>query len=290
LHKFIKRLRDALDYAAFRLLAAFFGSLPVEIASSLSGASWRLIAPLLGRHKRALDNLAVAFPEKSLAERERIARAMWDNLGRAFAEFFHLDEVAAESRLALEPTPDLAALRAASPNAVVCGLHMGNWEIVVVAVLRCGYKPAGIYRQISNPRVDDYVRRIRAPLYPGGLFAKSSRAAVQLMRYAKSGGCAAFLADQREGRGAVVPFFGRPAPSPSFPALIAETHDLPLFVARVKRQKGARFSIRVEQVPLRRTGDRDADVLATTAALQATCERFIREAPEQWMWAHRRWA
>lgn len=290
LHNFIKRLRHALDYAAFRLLAAIFGSLPLEAASSFSGACWRLVAPHLKRHKRALDNLAIAFPEKNLGERERIARAMWDNLGRTFAEFFHLAEILESDRIQLDPSPQFAALRAAAPSAIVCGMHMGNWEIVVVAALRSGFKPAGVYQKITNPLVDDYVRRMRAPLYPGGLLEKSSRTAVQLMRIAKAGGCAAFLADQRDSRGLVVPFFGRPAPSAAFPAHLAETFDLPLYAFRVKREKGARFSIKTEPVPLRRSGDRHADIAATTAALQATYERFIRETPEQWMWAHRRWA
>ena len=287
---FIKRLRHALDYAAFRLLAAFFASLPMEVASRFSGFCWRVVAPHLKRHQRALDNLAAAFPEKSLAEREKIARAMWDNLGRTFAEFFHLDEILGGDRIKLDDSPEFASLRAAAPSAVVCGLHMGNWEIVVVAALRCGFKPAGVYQRITNPLVDDFVRRIRAPLYPGGLLDKSSRTAVQMMRYAKAGGCAAFLADQRDTRGIVVPFFGRPAPSTAFPALVAETLDLPLYAFRVKRETGARFSIRTEPVPLQKTGDRDADVAATTASLQAAYERFVREAPEQWMWAHRRWA
>jgi Kdo2-lipid IVA lauroyltransferase/acyltransferase len=289
LYKFYIRMRHALDYAAFRLLAAGFGSLPIETASSFSGWCWRLVAPHLKRHKRALDNLAAAFPEKSLDERERIARAMWDNLGRTFGEFFHLDEIIDGERIQLDPSPEFAALRAVAPSAVVCGMHMGNWEVVVVAALRSGFKPAGVYQKITNPLVDDYVRRIREPLYPGGLLDKSSRTAVQLMRTAKAGGCAAFLADQREGRGLMVPFFGRPAPSTAFPALVAQTFDLPLYAFRVKREKGARFSIRTEPVPLQRTGDRDADVAATTIALQATYERFVREAPEQWMWAHKRW-
>jgi KDO2-lipid IV(A) lauroyltransferase len=289
LQDFIKRLRHALDYAAFRLLAACFGRLPIEAASRFSGFCWRVVAPHLKRHQRALDNLAAAFPEKSLAEREKIARAMWDNLGRTFAEFFHLDELMQGDRIRLEDSAALAALRAAAPSAVVCGLHMGNWEVVVIAALRCGFKPAGVYQKITNPLVDDYIRRIRAPLYPGGLLDKSSRTAVQMMRYAKSGGCAAFLADQRDTRGISVPFFGRPAPSTAFPALVAETLDLPLFAFWVKREKGARFSIMGEQVPLTKTDDRDADVAATTAALQAAYERFVREAPEQWMWAHRRW-
>jgi Kdo2-lipid IVA lauroyltransferase/acyltransferase len=286
----LKHLRHTLEYAAFRLVGAIFASLPIETASGFSGMGWRLIAPHLKRHKRALDNLGAAFPEKTLDEREKIACDMWENLGRTFAEFFHLKELTDGDRVALDPSPQFASLRALAPSAVVCGMHMGNWEVVVLAALRSGFKPAGVYQKISNPLVDDYVRRAREPLYPGGLLEKSARTAVQLMRYAKGGGCAAFLADQRENRGLQVLFFGRPAPSTPFPALVAQTLDLPLYAFRVKREKGARFSIKTEPVALQRTGDRDADVATATAALQATYERFIREAPEQWMWAHRRWA
>ncbi|HLW92903.1 MAG TPA: lauroyl acyltransferase, partial [Roseiarcus sp.] len=280
----------AIEYAGFRFVAAVFSALPLEFASALSGGIWRLIAPQLPRHRRALDNLAAAYPEKTPEEREAIALAMWENLGRVFAEFFHLDELVAGDRIVLEASPHFDSLRAVARAAVVCGMHTGNWEIVVVAALRTGFKPAGVYQKIVNPLVDEYVRRIRAPLYPGGLLDKSSRTAVQLLRYTKNGGCAAFLADQRESRGLPVPFFGRPAPSTPFPALIAATHDLPLYAFRVKRENGVRFSIKTEPVAVQRSGDRNADVAATTAALQATYERFIREAPEQWMWAHRRWA
>jgi Kdo2-lipid IVA lauroyltransferase/acyltransferase len=285
----LKSIQHAIEYAGFRFIGAIFGALPVEAASALSGFFWRLIAPHLKRHKRALANLAAAFPEKTPAQCDQIAREMWENLGRTFGEFFHLEELNSGDRVVLDPSPEFASLRALAPSAVVCGMHMGNWEVVVIAALRTGFKPAGVYQKITNPLVDDYVRRIREPLYPGGLLEKSSRTAVQLLRYAKGGGCAAFLADQREGRGLPVPFFGRPAPSTPFPALVAESHDLPLYAFRVRREKGARFTIKTEPVPLQRSGDRDADVAATTAALQATYERFIREAPEQWMWAHRRW-
>ena len=286
----LKNLRHALEYGGLRVIGAILAALPLETASHLSGVSWRLIAPRLSRHGRALANLAAAFPEMPADQREVIARGMWENLGRNFAEFFHLDEIVGGERIRLEDSPEFASLRAAAPGAVVCGMHMGNWEIVVVAALRSGFKPAGVYQKITNPLVDRFVNARRAALYPGGLLEKSPRTAVQLMRIAKGGGCAAFLADQRETRGLSVPFFGRPAPSTPFPALVAATHDLPLFAFRVKREKGARFSIRTEPVALSRTGNRDADVAATTAALQAAYESFIREAPEQWMWAHRRWA
>ena len=74
----------------------------------------------------------------------------------------------------------------------------------------------------------------------------------------------AFLADQREWRGVAAPFFGRLAPSTSFPALIARSLDAPLLVCRAKRLSGVRFSLRVEQLAMPRTADRDADVVAAT--------------------------
>ena len=55
------------------------------------------------------------------------------------------------------------------------------------------------------------------------------------------------------------------------------------------REPGVRFRLGVERVEVPKTNDRDADVLAATTNLHAAFERTIRDKPEQWMWAHRRW-
>ena len=91
----LAQLRHRLEYVAFCALAAVATALPLDWASAVSGFLWRRIAPRLGRQKRALDNLALALPEASEAERRRIALAMWDNLGRTFAEFFHVQQILA---------------------------------------------------------------------------------------------------------------------------------------------------------------------------------------------------
>jgi Kdo2-lipid IVA lauroyltransferase/acyltransferase len=285
----LRRLRHRFEYIVFLAVVAAIRALPLELASRWSGASWRFVAPRLRRHQRALNHLSSAFPEKTAAEIQQIALGMWDNLGRTFAEFFHIDEIVNSDRIQMEPPELFDALRAHSGGFVACSLHLGNWEIVSQAALSLGRPPAGVYQKITNPLVDRYVSAIRAPLYPGGLTEKSSRTARILLRYAREGGCVAFLADQREWRGIAAPFFGRAAPSTSFPALIARSLDMPLYVCRAKRLSGVRFSLRVEQLTMPRTADRDADVAAATCAIQAAFETMIRDAPDQWMWAHRRW-
>src|SRR5579884_1699174 len=91
--------RYAVEYAGFRLIAAICATLPIELASGISGWLWRNIAPFFERHRRALAHLRLALPETSEPEREAIARAMWEQLGRTFAEFFHLHELAQSDRI-----------------------------------------------------------------------------------------------------------------------------------------------------------------------------------------------
>ena len=276
------------EYAAYRTVAFLISALPVETASNLMAALWRAVAPRLKRHKRALANLALAFPEKSPQELERIAREMWGHLGRTFAETFHLDAIARQDRITMESAEELRVVREGGPY-VMCQMHMGNWEITAGLATRLARPIAGVYQPLSNALVEADLYRRRAPLYPLGLYPRSSATLRKLMKIAQGGGSLGFMADLREGAGVAVPFFGRPADTNVAPALIARMFGLKLYALRVVRKPGVRFEVRVEPVEVPVTSDRDSDVFAATAAVQAKFEAFARETPEQWMWAHRRW-
>ena len=95
------RLQDLqwrIEYAVLRSVAAIFRSLPLNFATNASAIAWRRLAPIINpkRHKRALDNLAIAFPEKTQAERQEIALKHWENLGRVMVETMRIDRFLAE--------------------------------------------------------------------------------------------------------------------------------------------------------------------------------------------------
>jgi KDO2-lipid IV(A) lauroyltransferase len=284
---FSKTLRHRLEYAGFRLAEGVARVLPLELASKSSGLAWRLIAPRLYRQERVMRNLALAYPDMPVRERKKLAADMWENLGRTFAESFRLEEIATGGRVTFESDERIDEI--ARGPCVVCGLHLGNWELVAYTGKRLGVPFTGVYQRLSNPYVDEETRRMRAFLYEGGLLPKTPVTARSLLRVAKEGGYPAFLADLRDDRGASAPFFGHPARSNVFPALLARTTGLPLFAGAAYRLPKVRFRIRVARVPIPETRDRNADAVAATAALQAQFEAFIREAPEQWMWGHRKW-
>ena len=64
-------LRLWLEYAAVRAIAGLARLLPLRLAVSWSATLWRILAPRLNhkRHRMALENLRIAFPEKSSSER-----------------------------------------------------------------------------------------------------------------------------------------------------------------------------------------------------------------------------
>jgi Kdo2-lipid IVA lauroyltransferase/acyltransferase len=276
-------------------LAFFMRAMPLDMATAFSGRVWRYLAPKTRRHRRALKNLQKAMPEKTPQEREAIALAMWENLGRVFAEGFHLDQILRESwRIELENPKLVERYRDKLGATVLASLHMGNWEIAMAPAKAFNTRAAGVYRLVENPYVDRYIRRLRAPLYPSGLFAaKSDEGFETVMRiagYVRSGGTLGMLADLPEWRGVQVPFFGQLMWATIAPAWLARRAGATLWVGRVIRVgKESRFRIAVKELKVPRTDNANEDVKQATASIHRQFEAWIREHPEQFMWSNKRW-
>lgn len=284
----LKSLQYRIEWLALKLALALIRLLPLDAASWLGGRIWRTVAPFNQRHRRAVDNLQAAFPEKTPEECDSLVRDMWENLGRVMAETLQLDRLTADlSRF----TFDIEAAERAfeGKGSIIVSMHSGNWEVCALGGLEAGRQPAGVYQALKNPLTDDLLRSLRAPIYPAGLFSKGHDTARRLMAIARGGGMVAFLADLRDVRGIKVAFFGREAYATPFPASLARGSGLPLIASRVIRLKGARFRIEARPVAYPVTDDRKADIAEATALVHRQFEEWIRENPSQWMWIHRKW-
>jgi KDO2-lipid IV(A) lauroyltransferase len=295
-------LQQRAEYAGLRLLVAAIRVLPLETGAGVSGTLWRLLAPFNRRHKRALANLAVAFPDKSPREREAIARAMWENLGRVMAETMQIDRIIAEpDRIQLVPSAErvFARYRDKMGAAIGVTLHMGNWELAVWPLTVAGNNPAAVYRSVNNPYVDRYLRGLRRDLYPGGLLGRGringsreegQKTARLITDFVRKGGRLGLVCDLYDRTGLPVPFFGKPARSVAIAGMIARRVGARIWMSRCLRLgKESRFSIDIKELKVPRTANPAEDVRWVTAAMQRQFEAWIRETPEQWMWSNRRW-
>jgi Kdo2-lipid IVA lauroyltransferase/acyltransferase len=291
-----KDVQWRVEYALLRVVIGLIRALPLETATKVSAFFWQLIAPRLRRHTRALDNLAIAYPEKSRAEREKIARAMWGNLGRVMAETMQIDRIVADPSRIEIVSPTFSRYKGKLGPVVGASLHMGNWELAIWPLTIAGASPAAVYRTVNNPYVDAYLRRQRRSLYPGGLFGKGTlddrmKAIRHMTDYVRVGGRLGIVSDLHDVKGVPIPFFGKPAPTTLAPALIARRTGARIWAARCLRiGTSSRFRIELKEVKVPRTGNQGSDIQVATANLQAQFEAWIREDPEQWMWSNRRWS
>jgi KDO2-lipid IV(A) lauroyltransferase len=235
------------------------------------------------------------------AERARIADGMWDNLGRVMVETMMLDRILAEADRRIEIADDFFRRRYAGKmgTTVLVTLHMGNWEIAIWPAMEAGLNPAGVYRLLKNPYVDQWVRDQRKELYPGGLFgrgrahdnAEGQRTARLIMDYVRQGGRLGLISDLYDNQGIDVPFFGKPARTTPMPAMIVRRVGSRLWVGRcVRLGRASRFRIEVHEQKVPRTPNQVEDIRWVTEEIQKTFEAWVRENPEQWMWRNRRWS
>jgi KDO2-lipid IV(A) lauroyltransferase len=277
-----------------------FRLLPVDWAVSLFARVWRITGPRSRRHARALSNLQLAFPDMTTAEREGIALAMWENMGRVVAETMLLDRILKHPERMEILNKETLTSRMGQPGPQIgVTLHMGNWELAAWGCAACGGKPAGVYRPLVNPYVDRMLRKQREPLYSGGLFTKGGaydkgpagqQTARRMTDFVRQGGDLAFVIDQVDRRGIAIPFFGGEARFTPVPAMIARHVGARIWMARCLRiGKGTRFRIELKELEVKRTKNREDDIRDITSAIFSQFESWIREAPEQWLWFNTRW-
>ncbi len=299
----LRDLQFRIEYLLFRLVVGLVRAIPLGLSTRLSARAWRILAPLINpkRHRRALDNLAIAFPEKPAAERQRIALAHWENLGRVMAETMHLDRILSDpTRIRLDNFEVFTRYRDKLGPILGVSLHMGNWELAIWPLVRAGRSPAAVYRSVTNPYVDAYLRWQRRDLYPGGLYGRgkvegghgdSQKTARLITDFVRRGGQLGMVCDLYDRTGIEVPFFGKPARTQAIAGMIARRVGARVWMSRCMRiGNESRFRIELKELKVPRTANQSEDVREMMAAMQRQYEEWIREAPEQWMWSNRRWS
>jgi KDO2-lipid IV(A) lauroyltransferase len=263
-------------------------------ASAIGGWIGSLGYRPLGIRRAVVERqVRAAFPEKAPDEVRRIAMASYSNLGRTSLEAALLSALSREQVVAMfdrvEGGDVLAAARARGKGVLLVSGHLGNWELAGAFVAASGVPIEAVARGMENPLFDRYVTQTRHDL--GMTVIHDADAVRRVPRATREGKAVAMLVDQGAAglASSWVPFFGRYAKTPRGPAVFALRLGAPVVFATALRQPGGKYVMYYEEVPVHPTGDREADVDRIVADYTSTLERWIRRAPEQYFWHHRRW-
>jgi KDO2-lipid IV(A) lauroyltransferase len=243
-----------------------------------------------------LEHLAIAFPEKTQAERERIARDMFVHLGRTTTELASIRWYDARLEPYVEITPPglLQEVMARGRGMVFVTGHVGSWELLARRIARAGVPNAVIAKSRGDRRLNAMAERFRASGGVTTLWREDPDTGRAIIKTFRAGRALGLLIDQdTRVQGVFVPFFGRLAYTPRAAADFATRFGAPVVVGTIHR-KGPRAEdghlLELVEVPFSSDPpDREAEVLRLTAACTAVLEAAIRRHPAEWVWMHRRW-
>ncbi|HSU82130.1 MAG TPA: hypothetical protein VLR69_06890, partial [Thermoanaerobaculia bacterium] len=132
------RLEPALLNAALWLLTSTLGRLSWRGSQRVGRAIGSLAWTLSRRdRRRALDHLALAYPELAGSERRRLARGCFRHLGTVLGEclhLFHRDCAFVGSVVEILGFEEIEKVRRAGRPLVLFTGHCGNWELLGAAV------------------------------------------------------------------------------------------------------------------------------------------------------------
>jgi Kdo2-lipid IVA lauroyltransferase/acyltransferase len=269
----------------------FISLLPFFILYGISDFFAFILYNIAGyRKKVVLQNLDIAFPEKTIKEKKRIARQFYRNLTDTFIESIKLLSLSDKEilRRATINFDEIRQLEEEGRNIQYHSGHQMNWEYGNYAIaMRDSIPFVGVYMRINNKALDKLFYNLRSKKGTVLVAAQEFKNRVhQLFQSQYSLGLAA---DQNPG----VPssaywlnFFNRPAPFVTGPDKGARKNSTAVvFVKFIKKKRGF---YHFETSVIARDGSQLKDG-ELTVLYRDFLEETIRQQPDNYLWSHRRW-
>jgi KDO2-lipid IV(A) lauroyltransferase len=286
-----RAFRERAFYRALLLVSAVGRRIPLPLGRFLGRQLGRLAWHVARRERRkALANLALAFPDWPEPRRRRTIQGMFRHLGMSLFEIAWLPNLNAANRdqttdvIGLEPALELID---SGKGVVVFTAHCGNWEWLSYVTGTFGRPVSVLQRERDQPEMNRYITELRAKAGIHTIDRGSGSSARDMIQIIRRGGMLAFVVDQNIRTESVrVPFFGNEALTPIGPARLVVRMEAAVVVAYAERLPNGRH--RLTFLPPIQTTRTD-DPVALIARATRDIEDQIRRAPEQWVWMHDRW-
>jgi KDO2-lipid IV(A) lauroyltransferase len=287
----LRAFRGRILYRTLLTIGAVVRLMPLRVARAFGRTLGRIAWYTVARERRkALRNIALAFPDWSEAKRRDTIKAMFRHHGDSLAEVLWMPQLdlAMRDRLNIVTGMD-AVLKVIDEGdgVITFTAHCGNWEWLCYSMGMYGRPVSVLQRERDEPEMNRFITNLRAGSGVKTIDRGSPSSAREMINVIRKGGMLAFVLDQNIRTESVkVPFFGIPAPTPIGPTRFAIRSEAYVTIALAERRADGKHILNFSE-PFR--CKRDDDPVALTARITAAIEEQIRRVPEQWVWFHDRW-
>ncbi len=270
------------------LPARLLGRLPLPLARVLVRPLGHLLRLAMASRRRVVErNLALCFPELDAVERGQLSRRHFRNLAESLAEVAVTWQRPGDFDERFGTVTGLEHLEAARADGRGVMLITGHTTCLEMGARLFGQRieAAGIYRPLSNPVLENFQNQGRSRYALNMLSRHDLRG---MVRHLRSGGVLWYAPDQDFGlsRSTFAPFFGiETATANGILELARLGRAVVVPMYPVKDEKTGRVTVHIEAAFNDFPGD---DARSDLARFNAFLERYVRMAPAQYWWLHRR--
>jgi KDO2-lipid IV(A) lauroyltransferase len=244
------------------------------------------------RKKTVEDNLKLVFPEKSESERKQITKEFFHHLCDMILEAIKSMNISVEDMKARFKFTNIEVIQDYEKRqksiALMCA-HYGSWEWIFILQAYTSHLTFAIYKKLNNVYFDKLVRKIRAR-YDSYLITTKESINV-LVENKKKGlitinGFAADQSPKKEKAYHWNTFMGIEVPVHTGAEMLAKKLDMPVVFFSVKRIKRGFYETTFQTLAEHPNEFKDYEI---TDQFLKLVENQIHEAPQYYLWTHKRW-
>ena len=288
-------MRERIEFWLVTAVARTLGRLPRALARSVVGLLTSLLYVVLGRLRHVGErNLELAMPQLPHAERRRILRKLFRNLGWQLVEFCRMPRYTPENTrewIRTEGLEHYLAAESRGKGVLILTGHLGAWELSSFYHSLMGHPMGMVIRRLDNKLLDEYVNQIRC-LHGNRVLHKDDFAR-GLLTAMRAGQTVGILMDTNmtPPQGVFVRYFGIRACTASGLARVALRTGAAVLPGFLVWEEGEqRYVLHFgTELHFTDTSDTESDILSATQQCNDVLEAWIRRYPDQWLWIHRRW-
>lgn len=246
------------------------------------------------RRKMTAKNLTLAFPEKSEAEREQLARAFYHQFCDTIVESiygYRCPDDEMRERVVFEHMDEVNRLVDAAGGGIFMLAHFGNWEWMasIQQWLSEGVTELNVYRQLKNKAMDRLMLAIRAKR--GGACVEKQRILREMVRYRaeKRPMTVGLLSDQKprpEVTRTWVQFLHQETGFLDGGEVLGKKFGFPVFYLYITRTARGYYHVNMRTLAAAPKNTAEGEITRSYAQI---LEKNIQEQPELWLWTHNRW-
>ena len=267
--------------------------LPFRVLYIFSDVAYFISYHIFGYRKKTVrENLALALPHLSDKERLIIEKKSFRNLCDIFLEMIKtmsISEKEINKRYVFKNFEVYQELEKKQKSIALFCAHYASYEWVVSINQRITFQGYAIYKRINNPYFDKLVRDIRSKFKATLITTKETLPTIDKNYQINKLGLYGFASDQSPRISTVYhwkKFMGIEVPIHTGAEMLAKKYDMNAIFLRTERLKrgyyAATFEVLSENtaiVPNYELTDKFIELV----------EKQIYEAPEHYLWTHKRW-